>query len=136
MRVAAHESEQRDVVHVRTVLVTKPHLPGHTEREEAGSQRLTLWLAHANVRANRERSDKLGQPKREALRFQPSRLKEKAADAGVEVVRFLHVADVPRPRDHSKFRIRNCGMKLFGDTQRAASIAFTPKKQRRNLDGG
>src|SRR6266550_1130080 len=65
-----------------------------------------------------------------------SRVKKKMAHARVEVVRFLHVADVSRPRDHSKFRIGNCGMKLFGDTKRAASIAFTPKKQRRNLDGG
>lgn len=107
MGVTAHKPEQSNVVDVGALALIEPHLARHPKREKASSQSLALWLAHTNVRANRQGRDKLGQPQRKARTSQPSRLQQKSAHLCVEVVRLLHIADVSRPVNDGEFRIGN-----------------------------
>src|SRR2546427_628264 len=50
--VAAHKSEQCDVVDVGALLLIEPHLARNGKREMASSQGLAFWLAHADIGAN------------------------------------------------------------------------------------
>src|SRR5439155_855401 len=69
--IAANKSGQRDVVDVGALLLIESHLARNTKRQMARSQSLAFWLSHADIRANRQRRDKLGQPHRGVQWFQP-----------------------------------------------------------------
>ena len=97
VRVAANKSQQRNVVDVGALLMIETHLARYSQRQKAGSQSLALWLAHTDIRANRQRRNKLGQLHREARRFQLALPRRNRRTCALKSSRFSILLTCPAP---------------------------------------